>query len=170
MNTMQYYDYLNLHKQKIMDDLETLFRKHKVEPIGNGYIDCIIQKNNLKAFINEISSLGIIINTCSWWCYVNPNDINTGCPHGMGGPKSDYYERWYSELENDFCSIDEDGLNTALNLFNKEFVYLFNMKMLDRINKMLKTPFRYTPTEFIDGNKCVTPGLWILVPDDWERN
>ena len=31
--------------------------------------------------------------------------------------------------------------------------------------EMLEVPFKYTPNDLIAGNKCVHPGLWLLVPD-----
>ncbi len=82
-----YYDFLENNKKKIVDQLDKSIAKYKVQPVGNGYIDCIVMKDNLDGFIKEISDLGILISNASWWCYVYPNESNnTGCPHGMGGP------------------------------------------------------------------------------------
>jgi len=34
---------------------------------------------------------------------------------------------------------------------------------------MLEIPFKYTPNDYIKENKCVNPGLWLIVPDKWKR-
>jgi hypothetical protein len=83
-------------------------------------------KDNLVDFINEITSLGILINDVSWWCFVNPTKKDsTKCPHGMGGPTSEYYEGWSSELQNDLCEADGEKVNSILNSYDKESIYLF---------------------------------------------
>lgn len=97
---MKYYDFLENNRTDIVEKLEILLTSYKVEPVGNGYIDCIIMKDKLNDFIKEVSELEILITDVNWWCYVNPNEAeSTGCPHGMGGPHSQYYEGWFSELK-----------------------------------------------------------------------
>ncbi|MEH7885205.1 hypothetical protein V7654_12900 [Bacillus sp. JJ1609] len=157
-------------KNEIVSQLDCLLAKHKVQPVGSGYIDCIVLKGNLDEFINEITALGILITNVSWWCYVDPSDKEAKeCPHGLGGPVSEHYEGWFSELQNDDFSVDDDKISSILNSYNENLIYTINMQTLDEIKTILKTPFRYTPTDYIEGNKCVMPGLWLLVPDDWER-
>jgi len=164
---MKYYEVLEQNKNKIITKLELLFTKYKVQPVGNGYIDCIIMKNNLERFIEEVSNLGILISDISWWCYVNPN--HSGHPHGMGGPKSIHYDGWFSELQNELFSLDEKQLYRLLISFDKQLIYIINLKTLDRIKDLLQIPFKYAPNKYISENKCVQPGLWLLVPDDWNR-
>lgn len=168
---MKYYDFLELNKKEIVEQLKILMTKYKVQPVGYGYIDCIVMKDKMAQFIEEVSTLGILITYASWWCYVNPNEsINTCCPHGMGGPHSIYYDGWFSELQNDFYDgLDEKIIEDLLLSYDKQLVYSLNMKTIDGIKKMLEKPFRYTPTDYIEGNKCVTAGLWLLVPKDWKR-
>jgi hypothetical protein len=167
---MMYFDFLESNKKELIEKLERIFTLYNVEPVGNGYIDCIVMKDKLKEFINEITALGILITDVSWWCYVNPaNHESTGCPHGMGGPKSEYYEGWFSELQNDFYEVDKDRVDSNMNFYDKQSVYSTNMQTIEGVQKMLKEPFRYTPTDYIQGNKCVTPGIWLLVPDTWKR-
>lgn len=127
-------------------------------------------KVNLVDLIKEISRLGILISDVSWWCYVNPsNKESTECPHGMGGPTSTYYEGWFSELQNDFFEADGQKVNSILNLYDKDLIKSLNTETIEGIKDMLNKPFRYTPNDYIEGNKCVMPGLWLLVPDKWER-
>lgn len=167
---MRYYDFLEANKEGILEQLETLMSMYKVEPVGDGYIDCIVMKDNLEEFIKNISDLGILITSASWWCYVNPNESNdTGCPHGMGGPFSIYYEGWFSELQNDFYELEEKTIDKVILSYDKQLIYSLNMRTLDGIRKMLEEPFKYTPKDYIGENKCVNPGLWLLVPDTWKR-
>jgi hypothetical protein len=167
---MRYFDYLESNKKEIVSQLEKMLTKYKVQPVGKGYIDCIVMKENFEDFITEITSLGILITDVSWWCYVNPsNKESTECPHGMGGPHSGFYEGWFSELQNDFYETDEETVKSIMNSYDKSSIFSINSQTINGIKKMINTPFRYTPTDFIEGNKCVIPGLWLLVPDEWER-
>lgn len=165
---MKYYDLLNSNKETFLDQIEHLLQRHKVQPVGNGYIDCILLKENLDQFINDISALGILISDVSWWCYVDPNQ-SLGCPHGMGGPKSEYYEGWFSELQNDMYEVDQGRIASVMESYDMNLISSINKQTINRIHEILKHPFRYTPSEYIEENKCVMPALWLLVPDDWKR-
>ncbi|MDX8363443.1 hypothetical protein [Cytobacillus sp. IB215316] len=166
---MKYFEHLELNKEELVAQLDKLLAKYKVQTVGKGYIDCIVMKENLVHFIKEISSLGIIITEVSWWCYVDPTNVeSTKCPHGMGGPTAEYYEGWFSELENDFFEADEIKVNTILNSYNIDLISSLNMEILNGINNILKIPLKYSPNDFIVGNECVNPGLWLLVPDNWD--
>jgi len=167
---MKYFDYLELNKNYIVKQLEILFTEYKVQPVGNGYIDCIVIKSKMDEFIRKVGELGILIYVVNWWCYVDPNEsANSGCPHGLGGPKSEYFEGWFSELQNDFIKVDDASIKRITENYDKDSVYELNMKTSIEILKILKTPFRYTPHDYIAENKCVTPSLWLLVPDSWKR-
>ena len=48
-----------------MSQLEKLLTKYKVQPVGIGYIDCIVMMDNFEDFIKEIPSLGILITDVS---------------------------------------------------------------------------------------------------------
>lgn len=162
---MRYFDYLESNKKEIVEQLERIFELYKVEPVGDGYIDCIVLKDNMQMFINEISASGILITDVSWWCYVSPNNNeSSGCPHGMGGPKSKYYDGWFSELQNAFYEVDKDKVESLINSYDSNKVSFLNMQTIEGIQEMLRVPFRYTPTEYIRENKCVMPGIWLLIP------
>lgn len=166
---MTYFDHLESNKKNLVEQLERILTFYNVEPVGSGYIDCIVMRDNLKLFIDEITALGILITDVSWWCYVDPVN-STGCPHGMGGPKSKYYEGWFSELQNDMYEVDMEKVDSITNYYDKQSVNSTNIQTLENIENILKVPFRYTPTDYIHGNnKCVMPGIWMLVPDDWKR-
>lgn len=167
---MNYFDKLENNRDDFIKKLNELLKKYCVEPIGNGYIECIVQKEFFINFVNELTKLGIAIEGCSWWCYVNPNFSNElGCPHGMGGPKSIYFDGWYSELQNPIIYLEDNERDLILTLYNINLISYNNKKITELICKTLKTPFNYTPTEFIENNKCVMPALCLLVPDNWKR-
>lgn len=162
---MKYYDFLEISEKKMVKQLEVLIEKYKVQLVGNGYSECIIMKDNMEVFIKEISNLGILIPYVDWWCYVNPNEsTHTGCPHGLGGPRSEYYEGWFSELQNDIYELDEAATAKVLLSYDKQLIYSLNMRTLDEIRKMLEIPFRYSPNDYIVDNKCVNPSLYLLIP------
>lgn len=166
---MKYFDVLELNKQVIIQRLESLLLKYNVQPVGNGYIDCIIMKSNLIEFIMEVNNLGILIPYASWWCYVDPSNSNNGCPHGMGGPQSIYYDGWFSELQNDLFSLDEQSVEDTMQSYDKQLINSLNRKTFDGIKKLLEIPFKYTPNDYFNENKCINPGLWLIVPADWKR-
>jgi hypothetical protein len=165
---LKYFDVLEVNKTEITHQLELLFIKYKVQPVGDGYIDCIIIKNHLEKFIKDVSNLGILISDVSWWCYVAPN--HNGFPHGMGGPKSMYYDGWFSELQNELYTLDKSILTEILVSYNKQLIYSINLKTLEGIKEMIEMPFQYAPNKYIEKNKCVQPALWLLVPDAWKRH
>jgi len=167
---MKYFDKFESDKKHIMEQLKLLFEMYFVESVGWGYIDCIIQKNYLDEFVDSLSKLGVAIDECSWWCYVDPSSADkTCCPHGMGGPKSIYFDGWYSELQNPMISLQKNMRESLLNSYDEQLIALSNKEVLTSIYRRLETPFNYTPTEVIEKNKCVMPALWLLVPDEWRR-
>ncbi|MDQ0193247.1 hypothetical protein [Paenibacillus wynnii] len=166
---MKYFDYLNSMKKEFIDQIDYLLTQYKVQPVGSGYIDCITMKDFLKPFINAVSEIGILVSDVTWWCYVDPSKSSTGCPHGMGGPLSDYYEGWFSELQNEIYEVDKERITSFLDSYDKQQITLTNQNTINQVEQILKNPFRYTPSDYIDENKCVMPGIWLLVPDDWKR-
>lgn len=118
------------------EKLNLLIKKYKVQPVGNGYLDCIVVENAVD-FVNELSNIGVNVTNISLWCHCTEKHKHIyNCPHGMGGPRSKYYEGWFSEM----CHvplIDVKGNDMAINYIT------------DRIKS---EPF-YSP--------CLVPGLWL---------
>ena len=147
--------YLYLVNNMIKSDLDNLIKQYKVQPVGWGYLDCIISLDNVYDFINELSSIGIKIYGVTWWCHCkdkNPNNFGTPdsaeCPHGYGGPRSVYYDGWFSEMWFKMPEFDNnEQVITYLNSPNDE-------NMLEWFENRLK---------------CFTPALWLDVPDDWRN-
>ncbi|MCL2568037.1 MAG: hypothetical protein FWE12_01190 [Oscillospiraceae bacterium] len=121
----------------VKGDLDNLMEQYKVQPVGCGYIDCIVSFANVFNFINGLSNINIKVYGLTWWCHCK--DQNSGCPHGTGGPASKYYSGWFSEM---WWSMTE--------FENNEQVAAY-LKTLDDPSIL----------------NCFVPALWLDVPDDW---
>lgn len=119
--------------------LDALIEKYKVQPVGSGYIDCIVALENVFYLIDDLSVLRIRVSGLTWWCHFIDKDA--GCPHGMGGPKSVYYEGWFSEMDLPLIEFETNEQATAY----------------------ITAPD--DPTVL----KCFVPGLWLDVPDEWSN-
>lgn len=82
--------------------LDELIEKHKAQPVGDGYIDIIVSRENYISFVSELVINGYKIESISWWEWCSEENANE---YGLGGPKSYYYNGWFSEL-----SIDIDNI------------------------------------------------------------
>jgi len=131
-------------------DLDQILVLHKAQPVGSGYIDIIVKRENIYQLIESLVSSGVKINTITWWEYVD--SFSKKAKYGMGGPKSNFYDGWFSEI----C-FGEDDINT-----NKK-------------NEILKV-IENKEIHFADGQivryqeqECLTPALWLEVPEEWEN-
>lgn len=164
---MKYMKYMKMNKDSIINRLDTTMQKYKVQSVGT-YWDCIVQKDNLDEFIIKLNEIGVLIEAVSFWCYVNPDTAHrTGCPHGMGGPKSIYYKGWYSEFQNCLEPVNDDLLEKIKEEYNKDLIERTNNNTLKKIYEILTIPFGYAPKEYIKDNECVVPGLCLLYPKRW---
>ncbi len=166
---MKYTEYLETNKETIQYKLNEIIRNNRVQPVGNGYIDCIVLKADILGFMHQLSELGILVTGVSWWCHVDKeNKPHSNCPHGMGGPVSKYHTGWFSELQNDMLTISEKNVERIEETNEKKLTMKSNENLIELIEKTLQVPFRFTPTEYIEDNECVVPALWLRVPDDWK--
>ncbi len=76
-----------------MPDLEML----KIQPVGNGLIDLICPWESVEPFVRQCDGAGLTVTGFTWWCHVTGNHR----PCGMGGPRSVYFDGWFSELPMD---------------------------------------------------------------------
>lgn len=87
----------------LCDKLEEL----KIQPVGDGMIDLICPPSNAAVFIDFCKRRGHKIYGFTWWCSADEHHK----PCGMGGPKSKYFDGWFSEIPMDgiisFGSHDE---------------------------------------------------------------
>ena len=152
------------HADSFQASIERLLEKYKTQPVGNGYIDLILDKENSLNLIDELTELSVAVENLTWWCNVTEeNKSKLGCPHGYGGPLNTYGEGWFSECVHypDFeipklpDPIDEYAMSLSA------FVEKCNRLAINYIKNILPTESFYSP--------CLYPGIWIDVPPDWIR-
>ena len=80
---------MKIDKQKL-EDL-------KIQPVGDGLVDMICSPKYVDGFVALCTASGIRIQGFTWWCHV----VEGHEPCGMGGPKSKYYDGWFSEIPMD---------------------------------------------------------------------
>jgi len=127
------------------DELDKLLSTFKVQPVGWGYIDCITTKENVPGFIRTLIDLGIKVTDITWWChYPMEGNKEKGCPHGGGGPKSIYFDGYFSEM-----------------------YQIPNIKIKDN-NEIVPYIFNEWPAtkEYLP---CLIPAFWLDVPDNWRN-
>lgn len=77
-------------------EVDRLLAEHHVQPVGDGYIDCICPLQDVRQFLEALSHLGVTVTDYSVWQWVS-------CPEeivwGMGGPYNSFGDGWYSELD-----------------------------------------------------------------------
>lgn len=116
--------------------VDNLLKKYKVQPVGNGYIDCIIAEN-AEDFIDELTALGITVTALTWWYFSKSGDENLPLL-AMGGPKSVYYDGWFAEMNVNYKTFD-DGVG----------------------NEEVKRYLRYTAKAEPFYAENLVPGLWL---------
>jgi hypothetical protein len=134
--------------------LDEILEKHKAQPVGVGYIDIIVKRDNYEPFICDLIQNGYQIECISWWEWCSGEKRNN---YGLGGPKSRYFDGWFSELSSD---VDDVELTNKL----KE----------DQIREVLhaiETKSISFPAETVSfkQNDWLTPAIWLDVPDDWRN-
>ncbi len=135
--------------------LDTIIRHYKAQPVGYGYIDIIVSRENYKEFIEEIVKSGYQIDSISWWeyCLDNKEPI-----YGLGGPESVFYDGWFAEIP-----IKVDEIQLSANLIERE--------KIDTIINLIKTKtisFTDEKITFRD-NQWLTPAIWLDVPNEWRN-
>jgi hypothetical protein len=135
--------------------LDNILEKHKAQPVGHGYIDIIVSRENYKDFVFDLVTHGFKIESISWWEWCANNTENN---YGLGGPKSIFYEGWFSEIP-----VNVDDLNFPASADNNSIV----KQILSAIeNKTI--PFSDETVKFSDSN-WMTPAIWLDVPKDWRN-
>lgn len=156
-----YIDFLVKHQTEKQIELENLLEKYKVQPVGDGFTDLILTMDLLESFILDLTTHGFIVQTIAWWCHcTDGNQQNFGCPHGMGGPKSLYYDGWFSEMGY-YQDVPETDLQNIRTPFQVDEIASVNNRMLQLAKQDLVQ------------NKisldCLVPGIWLYIPEDWYR-
>lgn len=128
------------------EKLDNLLELHRAQPVGHGYIDIIVSRDNYKPFIADLIKDGFVIESISWWEWC---EKNKECEYGLGGPKSNYYDGWFSEL-----AVGIDDIKS-------------NEDIIDKIEtKEISFPDQ---TVTFKHDRWLTPAFWLNVPDDWRN-
>lgn len=69
----------------------------KIQQVGNGWIDLICPWEMIEKFLDFCNIQGIKVKGFTWWCHVTDDHE----PCGMGGPISQYFDGWFSEIQMD---------------------------------------------------------------------
>jgi len=137
------------------EKLDTILEMYKAQPVGNGYIDIIVPREHYELFISSLVENGFIIKSISWWEWCENEKENN---YGLGGPESNYYDGWFSELPVDIDDIEIDST-------------FKNEEIIEKIKNLIETKTISYPGEIITfkQNNWLTPAIWLDVPDDWRN-
>jgi hypothetical protein len=146
---------MKISEQERKITLDSLLAKYKAQPVGYGYIDVIVMRENYKDFAKELIANGFEISAISWWEYVD--SVGKPSSYGMGGPSSWFYSGWFAEV-----GIDIDDLPTKDVSKNKLsiIVDVVENKVLGEIDGNLIN-YKNSPS--------LMPAFWIKVNKDWKN-
>lgn len=135
--------------------LDELIEEYKAQPVGQGYIDIIVSRETYKSFITELINGEYKIESISWWEWC-PKERES--KYGLGGPSSQFYNGWFSEL-----AIDVDDITITQDVKSEGII----KELINRIEtKSISFP---NETVTFKQNSWLTPALWLDVPDDWRN-
>lgn len=150
------YHHLIKDKQNALDQA---LLDYKAQPVGDGYIDIIVQNDNARHFVSKITELGILIGSIAVWDYVDDNYKRPF--YGLGGPKSIFYTGRFSEANYHI----EQKASVIKSLSNTEFDHGHMVEIIQQSNCILLSNFE----EFIQNSKgLLFPGFWLVVDNDWK--
>lgn len=138
--------------KKILDDI---LQNHKAQPVGHGYIDIIVFRDNYKDFVSDLVKNGFKIKSISWWEWCADKKVNE---YGLGGPESHFYNGWFSEIP-----IDVDDFNFSTDTTQADII--------KEIIKKIETKTISFSDETVTFNESnwLTPAIWLDVSDDWRN-
>ncbi len=131
-------------------ELDNILAQYKAQPVGDGYIDIIVKRENVRQLIQKLLLDDIQITCITWWEFVESNAKSKR--FGMGGPKSKYYDGRFSEI-----GLGDDEIHATESEKIIEIIENKEIEFHDR-----KIHFKQ--------EESLTPALWINVPNDWNSN
>lgn len=135
--------------------LDNILEKHKAQPVGHGYIDIIVSRDNYKDFISVLVTTGYKIARVSWWEWCEGKQENN---YGLGGPESVFYKAWFSEI-----SVNVDDFDFSADTKKESII----KEVLNKIET--KTISYSDETITFKESNWLTPAIWLDVPDDWRN-
>ncbi|MCQ4088410.1 hypothetical protein [Saccharibacillus sp. JS10] len=158
---MKYLDMLRMNRSSTQAEIENILKRNAVQPVGNGYIDLIVTDEYIESFLTDLTQANIIVESISWWCHCKKYTTSkNGYVSGMGGPKSHYFEGWFSEMQLPLYTINEKELAEVDQSNVIEKVKTIN----DRVRIHLRS---LKHKEF---GASIIPALWLFVPEEWDRD
>ncbi|ULQ57123.1 hypothetical protein KJS94_02790 [Flavihumibacter rivuli] len=135
--------------------LDDIIEKNKAQPVGKGYIDIIVSRDNYKAFIIDLVANGFKITGVSWWEWHKENQEKQ---YGLGGPKSIFYEGWFFEIP---VSVEDFSFSVDISKENiiAAILYKIETKVISFSNE----------TVTFKESSWLVPAIWLDVPDDWRN-
>jgi hypothetical protein len=133
--------------------LDMLLESHKAQPVGHGYIDIIVSRENYKAFVEDLVLNGYKIESLSWWEWCPGDKKNE---YGLGGPRSRYYDGWFSELS---VQVDDIELPEDDAIQIEKLISAIENKSISFSNERV----------MFKQHTWLTPGIWLNVPDEWRN-
>jgi hypothetical protein len=135
--------------------LDNILEKHMAQPVGRGYIDIIVSRDNYKDFISDLVTSGYKIDGVSWWEWCEDKKENR---YGLGGPESVFYRGWFSEIP---VSVDDFSFSADT---TKENIV---QEILTKIET--KSISFSDETVTFKASNWLTPAIWLNVADDWRN-
>jgi hypothetical protein len=169
MKKAQYIQGNPLKQEQLQRSLDRLIEMYDGIPVGTGYIDIILLRDRYQAFIQALTHINLAVEAVSWWCRVTEEHAaQYGCPHGYGGPKTQF--GWFSKLCHDVDEVVDASVLQALDRqFTSEAIQHINEAALALIQHKQTMPY-LEHTLFFRTHPCLTPGIWVYVPDEWTRD
>jgi hypothetical protein len=136
--------------------LNNILKNNKAQPGGWGYGDIIVKKEFVENFIKEIIFEDFNIIYIGWWEYCSTMDTKNKI--GMGGPKSIYFDGWFSEICLNFVYESNDHINITGN-------------KIEKINKIMEhiRNIKFEGITF-ENSEILMPSFDLDVPDDWHND
>jgi len=137
-----------MHDQLILNNI---LKKNKAQPVGWGYSEIIVKKEYVELFLMEVFSEGFNVISIGWWEYCSTMDKKSKL--GMGGPKSIYFDGWFSEIG--FV----DPADKYTNITGNE---------IDKVLKFIKN-IDFKGITF-ENSEILAPSFELDVPDNWNND
>ena len=131
--------------------LDGLLEEYKAQPVGDGYIDIIVSRENYQPFAKALIESGFFIEAISWWEYIE--NIEAPNSYGMGGPRSRFYQGRFAET----CT-DVDDVPHSNNILDA-VIEIVEGKVLGEYDRE-QVNFKKT--------KSLTPAFWLKVDKSWK--
>jgi hypothetical protein len=135
--------------------LDDILEKQKAQPVGHGYIDIIVSRNNYKDFVADLITNDFKIKSVSWWEWRADKKEDE---YGLGGPESIFYNGSFSEIP-----VDVDDFNITTETTKENTINEIIEKIESKIISFSDEKVKFSESTWL------TPAIWLDVPDDWRN-